>query len=110
MRAANSGDPWARVQSGKAIEILGSCVGDRHNLIEGLTLADHAQIRARTLFGRIHTLLEVDNFSVQSTVALAQRIVEIALLSDRGAQLQRFSVTVVGKPEFGLKTEPGYTE
>ena len=92
------------------MEDLGNCVGNRHNLVEGLALAYHAEIGTRTLFGRILALLKVDNFGVQSGVVLAQGIVETDLLRNSCTQSQCFSVAVIRKPEFGLKTEPGNTE
>jgi len=87
-----------------------SRVGDRHDLVEGLLLADHAEVGPRTFFGGVPALLEVDHLRIEGGIASAQSVVEHPLLHDCGPQFQRLSVTVVGDPEFGLKTESGDAE
>ena len=82
-------------------------VSDGHNLVEGFLGADHAEIGSRAFFGCVYTLLEVDDLGIQRCISFAQRIVESGLVSNSRSKLHRFSMTVVGKPEFGLKTEPG---
>ena len=72
--------------------------------------ANHAEIGAGAFFRRVDALLEIDNLSIQSGVALTQGVVKGALFSDGCAQIESFSITVVGEPELSLKTKPGNPE
>ena len=57
-------------------------VGDRHDLVERLGLADHAEIGAGPLLGRVAALLEIDDLGIERRVTGAQLLVEFALLGD----------------------------
>jgi len=73
-------------------------------------LADHAEIGARALFGRIPSLFEIDYLSIQSGIAMTQRLVKLALFGYGRTQLQCLAVAIVREPELGLKTKSDNTE
>ena len=89
---------------------LVSRVGDRHDLVEGFLLADHAEVGPRTFFGGIPSLLEIDHLGIEGCITITQRLVERTLFNDSIPEFQRLSVSVVGQPELGLQTEPGDAE
>ena len=62
------------------LRALAGRVDDRNDLIEGFAFADHAQVGTRSLFSRVHALLEIDYLGVQRGIALAQRVVQGALV------------------------------
>jgi hypothetical protein len=82
-------------------------VADRYNLVEGFVFANHAEVRSCALFGRVYALLKVNYLGIQRCISFAQQIVERGLVRDSRLKLHSFSMTVIGKPEFGLKTESG---
>ena len=75
MRAVNNGGPCARAQSGNGIASGLSGFGDRHDLVERLGPADHAEIRTGALLGGVTALLEIDDLGIERRIAGAQLLV-----------------------------------
>ena len=82
-------------------------VADRYHLVESFVLADHAEIGSCAFFSCVYTLFEIDDLGIQCCISFAQRIVESGLVRNSRSKLHGFPMTVIGKPEFSLKTEPG---
>ena len=82
-------------------------VGDRHNLVKSLALANHAQIGPRAFFGRVSSLLKINHLGIERGVSGTQRLIQRALFGNRGSQVRRLPKTVVREPELGLKTKSG---
>ena len=73
-------------------------------------LANHAEIGAGTFFGRVTALLEIDYLGIERVIAITQRLVQSPLLGNCLAQIHRFSVATIGKPELCLQAKSGYAE
>jgi len=108
MDAAKSGRPWARAQSGSAPGSVGKGVaaavgGVGNDLVEGFPASYQPEIGAGTLLGRLEPLLEIDDFSIERRIALAQALVHGALLRNRVTQFHCLAVAAFRQPKLTLQ-------
>jgi hypothetical protein len=85
---------------GLAIAVCG-----RDDLVKRFALANQAQVRTSALLGSFETFLEVNNFSVERGIARTELFVQSALLRYGGAQIDRFAIAIIGKPQFTLQSD-----
>ena len=70
----------------------------RTDLIKRLIAGDHAKLAVRSLFERLHAVLQVVNFCRELPIALAKPVVFGSLCRDRSLEAMQFADTVFGKP------------
>ena len=85
------------------IDCLVRRVSDGHDLVEGFSGADHAEISARAFFSRLGTILQVHNFGIERLIPLPQLLILRPLLGDGGTQIARLAKALRRKPQLTLQ-------
>ena len=74
-----------------------------NDLIKRLITSDHAEIAARALFQRLHTVLQIPYFGRELPIALAKLVIFSPLRRDSRIETMKLADTVFGKPDTVLQ-------
>src|SRR5689334_9848995 len=77
----------------------------RHDLVEDLVAADHAELQAGALLDRPGALLQVAHFRVERVVARLELRVGLALLRDASLELPHARPAALAEPQRILQRE-----